>query len=119
MDEHGREFWRRTQINLDDHIIIHYGNPTVDSDFDEEHEEKINSLLADFAVSSPLSKEKPLWELHLFSELKCIIFRIHHSLGDGISLMSLFLASCKRYDGEDGIVSEKTRGEERKWKKMG
>ncbi|KAK9942053.1 hypothetical protein M0R45_007742 [Rubus argutus] len=29
------------------------------------------------------------------------IFRIHHALGDGISLMSMFLASCRRADDEE------------------
>ncbi|KAL2939386.1 O-acyltransferase WSD1 [Bienertia sinuspersici] len=113
LDQYGKEYWRRTQINLDNHIIIHHKNPT--SDF-EEQDQEINSILADFAVSSPLSRDKPLWEVHLISGLKCAILRIHHSLGDGISLMSLFLASCKRLDdkGDDngGVsnVGEKNRG---------
>ncbi|KAL2939373.1 O-acyltransferase WSD1 [Bienertia sinuspersici] len=113
LDQYGKEYWRRTQINLDNHIIIHHKNPT--SDF-EEQDQEINSILADFAVSSPLSRDKPLWEVHLISGLNCAILRIHHSLGDGISLMSLFLASCKRLDdkGDDngGVsnVGEKNRG---------
>ncbi|XP_021714414.1 O-acyltransferase WSD1-like [Chenopodium quinoa] len=125
LDDHGREYWRRTQINLDDHIIIHHKNPGFDSDSNsvEKIEEKINSLLADFAVSSPLSTDKPLWELHLISELKCVILRIHHSLGDGISLMSMFLASCKRLDGNNEVgfteKNRENRGDAKKVRKRG
>ncbi|XP_057247936.1 wax ester synthase/diacylglycerol acyltransferase 5 isoform X2 [Beta vulgaris subsp. vulgaris] len=112
VDKHGREYWRRTQINLDDHIIIHpKNNSTLDYNLDDIQEEKINAILSDFAVSSPLSNEKPLWEVHLISDLRCVVLRIHHSLGDGISLMSLFLASCKSFDDDkDGGFSEKNRG---------
>ncbi|KAF2297068.1 hypothetical protein GH714_016280 [Hevea brasiliensis] len=47
-----------------------------------------------------ISKSIPLWDVHLLnvktSEAEStVIFRIHHSLGDGISLMSLLL-SCSR-----------------------
>ncbi|XP_074275540.1 wax ester synthase/diacylglycerol acyltransferase 11-like [Silene latifolia] len=98
----GREFWRKTQINLDDHIIIHN---------QENDEDKINSLLADFAVSSPLSLDKPLWEVHIVTGVNCVILRIHHALGDGISLMTLFLASCKKLHG-----NEDYRGDDEKKK---
>ncbi|KAH9613958.1 hypothetical protein KSS87_012478 [Heliosperma pusillum] len=104
-DKKGKEFWRKTQINLDDHFIIH--------SLDNTQEEKINSLLADFAVSSPLSTDKPLWELHMLRGLSIVILRIHHALGDGVSLMTLFLASCKRLDD-----NEDYRGDDEK-KKIG
>ncbi|XP_010088855.2 O-acyltransferase WSD1 [Morus notabilis] len=45
-----------------------------------------------------IDKSMPLWDLHILNVNTSMaesvgIFRIHHSLGDGISLMSLFLAS--------------------------
>ncbi|GAA0163319.1 hypothetical protein LIER_19215 [Lithospermum erythrorhizon] len=49
-------------------------------------------------VSCPLSFDKPLWELHLLMAHQCAIFRIHHALGDGISLMAAFLSVCPRAD---------------------
>ncbi|XP_021859972.2 wax ester synthase/diacylglycerol acyltransferase 4-like isoform X2 [Spinacia oleracea] len=110
IDEHGNEFWRRTQIDLDDHLIIHPPqNPGFELfETDEKlQEEYINAILSDFAVSCPLSTDKPLWELHFYVDLKCMVFRLHHALGDGISLMSLYLASCRRLDGTkfDGSVN--------------
>ncbi|XP_039158407.1 O-acyltransferase WSD1-like [Eucalyptus grandis] len=34
---------------------------------------------------------------------RCMVFRIHHALGDGISLMSMFLASCWRVDDPEAL----------------
>lgn len=31
----------------------------------------------------------------------CVVFRIHHSLGDGISLMAMLLECCRRADEPD------------------
>lgn len=73
VNEHGRELRELTQISFrpsSNHIPK---DPISDSDSDERQEEKNNSLLADFAISSPLSREKPLWELHLISDLNCAV----------------------------------------------
>lgn len=36
-------------------------------------------------------------------EHKCAVFRIHHALGDGISLVSMLLASCRRADDPEAL----------------
>ncbi|KAJ8747580.1 hypothetical protein K2173_014426 [Erythroxylum novogranatense] len=94
-----------TEIDIDRHIIV--VEPTTKDIADDDGsyhldvlennddaERIVNDYLADLSVSTPLSEDKPLWELHLLLEQNCIILRIHHALGDGISLMSLFLAAC-------------------------
>ncbi|EXC17312.1 O-acyltransferase WSD1 [Morus notabilis] len=43
-----------------------------------------------------LAADKPLWEIHLLTAHRCMVFRIHHALGDGISLMSMLLADCRK-----------------------
>ena len=55
------------------------------------------------SVSSGLSYDKPLWEIHLLLAHNCLVFRIHHALGDGVSLMSMLLACCRRIDGEEAL----------------
>ncbi|KAK7308202.1 hypothetical protein VNO77_41802 [Canavalia gladiata] len=90
-DNRGVEHWRPTQIDIDRHVHI------VEEGVGEEDESAINKYLADLSIdSSGLSMDKPLWEIHLLMVHKCVIFRIHHSLGDGISLMSMLLASCRK-----------------------
>ena len=121
----GTHQWKRTHVNIDDHFIIHHNNQNPISDQssnneEHDHDDKINAILADFAVSSPLCTKKPLWEFHIISELKCMIFRFHHALGDGITLMSMFLASCKRFDENGGIeLKQEDKVKERKKKKKG
>jgi hypothetical protein len=52
-------------------------------------------------TKTPLDISKPLWEFHLLdiktSNAESVgIFRIHHSLGDGTSLISLLIAATRK-----------------------
>ncbi|CAN0846416.1 Wax ester synthase/diacylglycerol acyltransferase 5 [Linum grandiflorum] len=91
-DKSGRERWRRTQVQIDRHVIV------VDRKRreDDDSERIVNDYIADLSVSSPLGLNKPLWEIHLLTAERCLVFRIHHALGDGISLMSFLLADCRK-----------------------
>ncbi|KAE8716710.1 40S ribosomal protein S16-like [Hibiscus syriacus] len=132
-DENGFESWRRTRLNIDQHVIVFNnrldrsgkfidGTETQGRSFNEgdDDEVAVNQYVADLSVSSPLSTDKPLWELHLLTAHKCAVFRIHHALGDGISLMSILMASCRKASDENALpmmLPEKTReskGEKRK-----
>ncbi|KAL9685729.1 hypothetical protein QQ045_023180 [Rhodiola kirilowii] len=77
----GREFWRKTGLVLDQHVKV----------IDEDYQlcDNVNDYLADLAVSCPLPTDKPLWEVHILKSHNCIVFRVHHSLADGMSFMSL------------------------------
>ncbi|KEH27311.1 O-acyltransferase (WSD1-like) family protein [Medicago truncatula] len=90
-DHRGVEHWRPIKIDLDRHIFI-INNESVSEDKDDES--AISEYMSDLCTESKLSMDKPLWEMHILRAHKCIIFRIHHSLGDGISLMSMLLAGC-------------------------
>ncbi|KAI7745769.1 hypothetical protein M8C21_010837, partial [Ambrosia artemisiifolia] len=95
-DTKGHEYWQKTDIDIDRHVIL-----ITDPIGEHEHnsdETAINEYLANLAVSSPLSFDKPLWEIHLIPAHKCVVLRIHHALGDGISLMSLMLTLARRLD---------------------
>ncbi|KAE9447150.1 hypothetical protein C3L33_20925, partial [Rhododendron williamsianum] len=54
----GREHWRKTQIDVDRHVIV-VEDPVAGA----ADEEAVNDYVADLAVSSPLSLDKPLWEV--------------------------------------------------------
>ncbi|KAK7392978.1 hypothetical protein VNO78_21428 [Psophocarpus tetragonolobus] len=91
-DERGVEHWRATQIEIEKHVVV-----IEEAVGEAEDESAINSYLAQLSIDTDaLSVEKPLWEIHLLLAHKCLIFRIHHALGDGISLMSMLLASCRK-----------------------
>ncbi|KAI7728499.1 hypothetical protein M8C21_016546 [Ambrosia artemisiifolia] len=97
-DKHGREHWKRVEIELDRHIIL---VPDPVRDEDVEDEVAVNDYLANLTVSCPLTTDKPLWEIHILNAHKCVVMRFHHALGDGVSLLSLLLTMCRRVsDGE-------------------
>ena len=87
--------WRRTKVDVDKHIINPDLDPNIDSP-DQFVEDYLTNL-----TEIPLNPNKPLWELHLLnlktSNASSIgIFKIHHSMGDGISLISLLLACTRK-----------------------
>lgn len=97
-DRRGIERWRKTQVDINNHVILPTQLQEDRDDVDDGVEEHVNHYLADLAVSSPLDQSKPLWEVHVLQSQRCCVLRLHHALGDGTSLMSLFLACCKRVD---------------------
>ncbi|XP_026399853.1 O-acyltransferase WSD1-like [Papaver somniferum] len=105
-NKNGREYWKRGDVNLDKHIFViqdidHGDSPSgILSD-----DEIVNEYLADLTVSSPLNIDKPLWEIHILKDQNCIVLRINHALGDGVSLMSLILAMCRKVDQPDQLPS--------------
>nr|GEV25086.1 O-acyltransferase WSD1-like [Tanacetum cinerariifolium] len=92
--KNGQEYWRKTEIDLDRHIFIHH-DPIEEANDDED---AANIFMADLAVSVPFGTDKPLWEVHLLTSHKCAIIRVHHAVGDGISLLSLLLTMCRKAD---------------------
>ncbi|XP_030503296.2 wax ester synthase/diacylglycerol acyltransferase 5 [Cannabis sativa] len=89
------EGWIPCSVNLEEHVIVpNIDDPTMD-DPDKFMEDYISHM-----TTTPLNICRPLWELHILN-LKTsqseasVVFRIHHSVGDGVSLMSLLLA-CTR-----------------------
>lgn len=91
----GNKTWVRTQVNMDDHVIVPDLNPDMDAP-DKFIEHYVSDLTA-----IPIDFTKPLWELHLLniktSDANGIaVLKMHHSLGDGISLTSLLLACARK-----------------------
>ncbi|KAL6848641.1 hypothetical protein ACP4OV_021224 [Aristida adscensionis] len=91
-----RPRWVRTTVNVDDHLILPYFDPAATSDNPDQAVEDYLSSLS----TKPMDHSRPLWELHVLdfptSEAAAtVVLRMHHSLGDGISLLSLLIA-CTR-----------------------
>ncbi|XP_062148270.1 wax ester synthase/diacylglycerol acyltransferase 5-like isoform X2 [Alnus glutinosa] len=93
--DRGKKKWSRTTVNLEDHVIIPDLDPKVDFP-DQFLEDYVSNL-----TRNPMDLSKPLWELHLLnmktSDAEAVgVFRIHHSMGDGASLVSLLLACTRK-----------------------
>jgi hypothetical protein len=86
--------WVRTKVNLDDHIIFPHLDPAATS-ADRAVEDYVSSL-----STLPMDHSRPLWEFHVLDfptseAAAAVAIRMHHSLGDGVSLISLLMA-CTR-----------------------
>ncbi|PQQ04233.1 O-acyltransferase WSD1-like [Prunus yedoensis var. nudiflora] len=106
----GKKRWIRVSVNEEDHVFV----PNLDSNIDHPDqfvEDYISNL-----TTAPLDLSKPLWEVHLLniktSYAEAVaVFRLHHSMGDGASLMSLLLACTRKTSDPDALptVPTKTR----------
>uniref|UniRef100_A0ACD5UV04 Uncharacterized protein n=1 Tax=Avena sativa TaxID=4498 RepID=A0ACD5UV04_AVESA len=91
----GNRRWARVKVKVDDHIIIPTLDPlAVEADADQVLEDYVASLLA-----LPMDPSRPLWEFHFLDfptseATSTVVIRVHHSLGDGMSLMTLLFASA-------------------------
>lgn len=95
-DDKGDMKWVRTKVDLDKHLRVPDLNPDVESgdQFVEDYVYNLSKTTID-------RSQQPLWDLHLLnvktSDAEAVgIFRIHHSLGDGTSLISLLLACTRK-----------------------
>ncbi|KAM0867701.1 hypothetical protein ACQ4PT_041815 [Festuca glaucescens] len=90
----GKPRWVRTTLNLDDHIIIPKVDPTaVTCDPEKAVEDYVAAL-----TTIPMDRHCPLWDFHFLNfptsrATSTMVLRIHHSIGDGMSFMTLFVAS--------------------------
>ncbi|KAF4699521.1 hypothetical protein FOZ63_027027 [Perkinsus olseni] len=77
--------WKPVAIDISEHVFT--SEPLESREALEEKIEKI--------INVPLPTDKPLWQIHLLptapgaQQKDCVLFRSHHTLGDGISLVQL------------------------------
>ncbi|XP_019099697.1 PREDICTED: O-acyltransferase WSD1-like [Camelina sativa] len=99
--------WVRTNVVVEDHVII----PKIETQNIENANADtfLESYVSDL-TTFPLDTSKPLWEVHLL-DLKTsdaenvAILRIHHSVGDGMSMMSLVLACTRKTSDPNELPS--------------
>uniref|UniRef100_A0A453FD06 diacylglycerol O-acyltransferase n=1 Tax=Aegilops tauschii subsp. strangulata TaxID=200361 RepID=A0A453FD06_AEGTS len=93
LEEDATPKWVRTTVDLDDHVIVPDLEPTgTSADPDRALENYVSSL-----STLPMDHSRPLWELHVLDfptsdAAAALVLRVHHSVGDGVSLLSLFIA---------------------------
>ncbi|KAK9163004.1 hypothetical protein Syun_003906 [Stephania yunnanensis] len=98
-DKMGRQWWKRVEVRMEDHIVIPSFQPGLTP---EEYTNHFDEYLAKINHDE-LSMDKPLWELHLFKYPTregqgTLVFKMHHALGDGFSIMGAVFSCLKRAD---------------------
>ncbi|CAM0882131.1 unnamed protein product [Alopecurus aequalis] len=104
LEEDPKPKWVRTTVNIDDHVIVPDLDPTATSaNPDRALEDYVSSL-----STLPMDHSRPLWELHVLDfqtsdAAAALVLRVHHSVGDGVSLLSLFIACTRRASDEAAL----------------
>ncbi|XP_078429448.1 wax ester synthase/diacylglycerol acyltransferase 3-like [Wolffia australiana] len=103
----GRLRWNELpNINVNDHIIILPEEQEHRLEDYQDDESYVNSYVAGIATWPEMRRDKPLWEVHVLPRRRrSLVLRVHHSLGDCVSLLALFLASCDSADDVDIVDS--------------
>nr|GLL34742.1 O-acyltransferase WSD1-like [Ipomoea trifida] len=97
--KNGVKNWKPVKVNLADHLkvpIFPVGKPL------EFYDDCLSEYLTKIAMD-PFPETRPLWEIHIFryptsNAAGNCIFKFHHSLGDGYSLMGALLSCLQRAD---------------------
>ncbi|XP_055807048.1 wax ester synthase/diacylglycerol acyltransferase 4-like [Solanum dulcamara] len=99
MEKDGERKWKRVEVNIKDHVKfpIFLGGQLL-SFYDMYLSNYLSKLATD-----PFPENRPMWEIHLLkfptsNAAGNLIFRLHHSLGDGYSLMGALLSCLQRVD---------------------
>lgn len=98
-DINGVKRWKNVEVNLEEHVYI----PSFPSEKSTEfYEDYLRDYLTKLA-GEELQYTRPLWELHIIkypttNALNTLIFKLHHSLGDGYSLMGALFSCLRRVD---------------------
>lgn len=86
-------------MNVEDHLIV----PSFPDGLSlESYNDYFDNYLSGVAMDS-FPQTRPLWEIHIIkyptsNASGSIVFKLHHALGDGYSLMGALLSCLKRAD---------------------
>ncbi|KAE8075952.1 hypothetical protein FH972_014632 [Carpinus fangiana] len=98
-NEKGEKKWKMVEVELEDHVnvsIIPTGlSPTA-------YDEHLDDCISNIGMEK-FPQNKPMWEVHVFNHptsnaAATLIIKVHHSIGDGYSVMSAFLSCVQRAD---------------------
>uniref|UniRef100_A0A7N0ZQN4 Diacylglycerol O-acyltransferase n=1 Tax=Kalanchoe fedtschenkoi TaxID=63787 RepID=A0A7N0ZQN4_KALFE len=93
--------WAKAEVDLEQHIFTRY----IESKYmaDGGADKYIEDFLYELTKTS-IDMSKPLWDVHILNlseptsqgAMAVTIVRFHHSIGDGMSLMSFFLSLTRK-----------------------
>ncbi|XP_050258616.1 wax ester synthase/diacylglycerol acyltransferase 11-like isoform X1 [Quercus robur] len=98
-DRKGEKQWKRVEVKLEEHVNFPiFPTGLLPPSYDEYLEDYISNIAMEH-----FPQNKPLWEIHMVkyptsNAAGTIIFKLHHALGDGYSLMGALLSCLQRAD---------------------
>ncbi|OWM91051.1 hypothetical protein CDL15_Pgr023384 [Punica granatum] len=97
-DESGARKWKRAKVKLEDHVHV----PEFPSSPLSENDDFLQGYFCRLALE-PLQQSRLLWEVHMINyrmteAAGTVVFNLHHSLGDGYSIMGALISCLSRAD---------------------
>ncbi|KAL3714579.1 hypothetical protein ACJRO7_006486 [Eucalyptus globulus] len=100
--EKGARKWKKVGVNMENHVHVPSFSSPKGSSSPSENDSFLKSYISQIAMQ-PFPQGQPLWEIHI---IKCptseaqetLIFKLHHALGDGYSLVAALLSCLQRAD---------------------
>ncbi|KAI3736119.1 hypothetical protein L6452_15652 [Arctium lappa] len=98
-DENGGKHWKRVKVKVEDHMIVpRFPDGLSLESYDAYFDDYISGIGMD-----PFPNTRPLWEIHVIkyptsNASGSLVFKIHHALGDGYSLMGVVFSCLQRAD---------------------
>ncbi|KAJ0111186.1 O-acyltransferase WSD1-like isoform X1 [Pistacia vera] len=98
-DKKGVKKWKKFDVKLKDHVNV----PIFPAGLSvASYDNYLDDYLSKIAMEQ-LPQSRPLWEIHIFkyptkNAAGTVIFKLHHALGDGFSLMGALLSCLQRAD---------------------
>ncbi|KAJ0966874.1 hypothetical protein J5N97_023791 [Dioscorea zingiberensis] len=94
-DEDGVQKWRKVEVKLEEHVKV----PVFPQGL-EKYDECLQEYITKLSIE-PLPFSRPLWDISIIkyptsTAAGNLLFRFHHALGDGFSLMAALFAYQKR-----------------------
>ncbi|CAI9757275.1 unnamed protein product [Fraxinus pennsylvanica] len=96
-DKRGVKQWKKVEVEIKDHM---YKPIFPEGKSVEFYDDCFNQYLSKLAMDQ-LPQSRPLWEIHIIkypttNSAGNVVFRLHHALGDGFSLMGALLSCLQR-----------------------
>ncbi|KAH6833896.1 hypothetical protein C2S53_005337 [Perilla frutescens var. hirtella] len=98
-DRNGKKHWKKVEVKLEEHLNYPIFPKEKSPEF---YEDCLSDYLSKIALDE-FPQSRPLWEIHIIkyptkNAAGNVVFRLHHSLGDGFSLMGALLSCLQRAD---------------------
>lgn len=98
-DKKGAKKWKRVEVKLEDHIKVPRFPAGMSPEF---YDGCFDDYLSTISLEQ-IPPNRPLWEVHIIKYATSnaagnVVFKLHHSLGDGYSLMGALLSCLQRAD---------------------
>ncbi|CAA6665706.1 unnamed protein product [Spirodela intermedia] len=98
-DKKGVKLWKRVPVNLEDHVNVPVFPPGLSV---EAYHRCTQDYLTKIGMEK-MRQDRPLWEIHILKYPTLtgegtLVFKLHHALGDGFTLLGALLSFLKRAD---------------------